>query len=122
MVAVGLRVVEPLAAVDVKVPGVMAMDVAPLVVQASVADWLAVIEVGVAVNEEMAGGWPAAPGMSVDRTLQAPDTPTTPGSCTPTSVTPELSPQPAGISPFAAGAVAVKTAIAKAATIMNLMM
>ena len=53
--AVGLTVVEPLAAVDVKVPGVMATDVAPLVVQASVEDCPAVIEPGVAVNEEKLG-------------------------------------------------------------------
>ena len=47
--------VEPLAAVDVKVPGVMAMDVAPLVVQESVEDWLDAIEAGLALNDVMAG-------------------------------------------------------------------
>ena len=47
--------VEPLAAVDVKVPGVMAMDVAPLVVQESVEDWPDAIEAGLALNDVMAG-------------------------------------------------------------------
>ena len=56
MVAVGLRVVEPLAAVDVKVPGVMAMDVAPVAFQESVEDWPEAMEAGLALNDVMAGG------------------------------------------------------------------
>ena len=55
MVAAGLTLVEPLADVDVKVPGGMAIDVAPLVFQESVEDCPAAMELGVAVNEEMAG-------------------------------------------------------------------
>jgi hypothetical protein len=53
VVAVGLTVVEPLAAVEVKVPGVMAMLVAPLVAQLSVLLVPEVMLVGLAVKELM---------------------------------------------------------------------
>ena len=53
---VGLTVVDPLAAVDVKVPGVMATDVAPLVLQESVEDWPEDMDAGEALNEAIAGG------------------------------------------------------------------
>jgi hypothetical protein len=55
VVAVGLTLVEPLADVDVKVPGVMAMLVAPVVVQLSVLLEPELILVGLAVNELMVG-------------------------------------------------------------------
>ena len=51
----GLTLVEPLADVDVKVPGVMAMLVAPVVVQLSVLLEPELILVGLAVNELMVG-------------------------------------------------------------------
>jgi len=55
VVAVGLTLVEPLADVDVNVPGVMAMLVAPVVAQVSVLlEPEAMIE-GLAVKELMAG-------------------------------------------------------------------
>ena len=55
MVAVGLTLVEPLADEEVKVPGVMAMVVAPLVDQFSVLlEPEATVE-GLAVNELMVG-------------------------------------------------------------------
>ena len=55
VVAVGLTLVEPLANVDVKVPGVMAILVAPVVAQLSVLLEPEVILVGLAVNEPMVG-------------------------------------------------------------------
>jgi hypothetical protein len=55
VVAVGLTLVEPLADVDVKVPGVMAMLVAPVVVQLSVLLEPEVILVAFAVNKLMMG-------------------------------------------------------------------
>ena len=55
MVAVGLTVVEPLAEVVVKVPGVMAMLVAPVVAQLRVLLEPEVILVEFAVNELMVG-------------------------------------------------------------------
>jgi hypothetical protein len=55
VVAAGLRVVEPFADVEVKVPGVMATVVAPLVVQLSVLLAPAVMVVGLAVKELMVG-------------------------------------------------------------------
>jgi hypothetical protein len=55
VVAVGLTVVEPLAAVEVKVPGVMAMLVAPLVAQLSVLLEPDVMLVGLAVKVLMVG-------------------------------------------------------------------
>jgi hypothetical protein len=55
VVAVGLTVVEPLAAVEVKVPGVMAMVAAPLVVQLSALLEPDVMLVGLAVKELMVG-------------------------------------------------------------------
>ena len=55
VVAVGLTVVEPLADVDVNVPGVMAMLVAPLVVQFSVLLEPEVIVVGLAAKALIVG-------------------------------------------------------------------
>jgi hypothetical protein len=55
VVAVGLTVVEPVADVEVKVPGVMARLVAPVVVQLSVLLEPAVIPVGLAVKELIVG-------------------------------------------------------------------
>ena len=55
VVAVGLTFVEPLADVDVKVPGVMAILVAPVVAQLSVLLDPEVIPVGFAVNELITG-------------------------------------------------------------------
>ena len=55
VVAVGLTFVEPLANVDVNVPGVMAIVVAPVVAQLSVLLEPEVMLVGLAVNELMVG-------------------------------------------------------------------
>jgi hypothetical protein len=55
VVAVGLTLVEPLANVDVNVPGAMAILVAPVVAQLSVLLEPEVILVGLAVNELMVG-------------------------------------------------------------------
>jgi flagellar biosynthesis protein FliR len=55
VVAVGLTFVEPVANVDVKVPGVMAMLVAPVVDQLSVLLEPEVTVVGLAVKELMVG-------------------------------------------------------------------
>jgi hypothetical protein len=55
VVTVGLTLVEPLADVDVKVPGVMAILVAPVVAQLSVLLDPEVILVGFAVKELMTG-------------------------------------------------------------------
>jgi hypothetical protein len=55
VVAVGLTLVEPLADVDVNVPGVMAILVAAVVVQLSVLLAPEVILVGRAVKELMVG-------------------------------------------------------------------
>ena len=55
VVAVGLTLVEPDAEVDVKVPGVMAMLVAPEVVQLSVLLEPEVILVGFAAKELITG-------------------------------------------------------------------
>ncbi|MGA9670566.1 MAG: hypothetical protein WBQ94_15245, partial [Terracidiphilus sp.] len=55
VVAVGLTVVEPLADVDVNVPGVMAMLVAPVVTQLSVLLEPELMLVGLAVNELIVG-------------------------------------------------------------------
>jgi hypothetical protein len=55
VVAVGLTLVEPLADVDVNVPGVMAMLVAPLVTQLSVLLEPEVMLVGSAVKELIVG-------------------------------------------------------------------
>jgi hypothetical protein len=54
-VAVGLTLVEPLAAVVVNVPGVMAMLVAPVVAQLNVLLEPEVMRVGLAVKELIAG-------------------------------------------------------------------
>jgi hypothetical protein len=55
VVAVGLTLVEPLAVVEVKVPGVMAILVAPLVTQLRVLLEPDVMLVGLAVKELMVG-------------------------------------------------------------------
>ena len=55
MVAVGLTLVEPLANVDEKVPGVMAIALAPVVDQLSVLAAPEVILAGLAVKETMIG-------------------------------------------------------------------
>jgi hypothetical protein len=55
VVAVGLTLVEPLANVDVNVPGVMAIVVAPVADQLSVLLEFEPIFVGFAVNELMVG-------------------------------------------------------------------
>jgi hypothetical protein len=55
VVTVGLTLVEPVADVDVKVPGVMAILVAPVVAQLSVLLEPEVILVGLAVKELMVG-------------------------------------------------------------------
>jgi len=55
VVAVGLTLVEPLADVDVNVPGVMATLVAPVVAQLSVLLEPEVILVGLAVKELIVG-------------------------------------------------------------------
>jgi hypothetical protein len=55
VVAVGFTLVEPLADVDVNVPGVMAMLDAPLVAQLSVLLEPEVMLAGLAVNEAMVG-------------------------------------------------------------------
>lgn len=53
--AVGLTVVEPMAVVEVKVPGVMAMDVAPVVDQLRVVLAPEVMLVGLALKQQMSG-------------------------------------------------------------------
>ncbi len=55
VVAVGLTLVEPLANVDVNVPGAIAILVAPVVAQLSVLLEPEVILVGLAVNELIVG-------------------------------------------------------------------
>ena len=55
VVDVGVTVVEPLADVDVNVPGVMAMVVAPVVVQLSVLLEPALMLAGFAVKELIVG-------------------------------------------------------------------
>ena len=54
----GLTLVEPLADVDVKVPGVMAILVAPVVAQLSVLFAPEFMLVGSAVKEVIVGGEP----------------------------------------------------------------
>jgi hypothetical protein len=56
VVVAGETVVEPLADVDVKVPGVMAMPVAPVVVQVSVLLAPDLMLTGLAVNEVIGCG------------------------------------------------------------------
>ena len=74
MVAVGLTVVEPLAVVEVKVPGVIAMLVAPLVTQLRVLLEPGVMLVGLAVKELMVGllGGALTVTVAVDVTEPAP--------------------------------------------------
>ena len=68
VVAVGLTVVEPLAAAEVNVPGVMAMLVAPVTVQLSVLLEPEVMLVGFAVKELMVGllAWTVTVTVAVD--------------------------------------------------------
>ena len=74
VVAVGLTLVEPLAAVEVKVPGVIAMLVAPLVTQLRVLLEPGVMLVGLAVKELMVGllGGALTVTVAVDVTEPAP--------------------------------------------------
>lgn len=65
MVAVGLTLVEPVADVDVKVPGVMAMLVAPVTIQLSVLLAPELMLVGSAVKEAMVGTEPFEVGETV---------------------------------------------------------
>ena len=58
---VGLTLVEPLADVEVKVPGVMAMLVAPVVLQLSVLAEPELMLAGLAVKELMVGFAPVVP-------------------------------------------------------------
>jgi hypothetical protein len=58
VVDVGLTLVDPLANVEVKVPGVMAIVVAPLVAQLSMALVPEFMVAGLAPNDEMAGTEP----------------------------------------------------------------
>ena len=62
VVAVGLTLVEPLAAVEVKVPGVMAMLVAPVTDQLRVLLEPELIAAAMAVNEVIVGTEPGAEG------------------------------------------------------------
>jgi hypothetical protein len=55
VVTVGLKLVDPVAEVEVKLPGVMAILVAPVVVQASVLLKPEAIFVGLAVKESIVG-------------------------------------------------------------------
>ena len=71
VVAVGLTLVEPLADVDVNVPGVMAILVAPLVTQLSVLLEPEVIVVGLAVKALMIG-LPAAFTVTVCKAVTEP--------------------------------------------------
>ena len=68
VVAVGFTVVEPLAAAEVNVPGVMAMLVAPVTVQLSVLLEPEVMLVGFAVKELMVGllAWAVMVTVAVD--------------------------------------------------------
>ncbi len=66
VVAVGLTLVEPVADVDVKVPGVMAMLVAPEVIQLRVLLLPEVRLAGSAVKEVMAGTEPVGAGAVVE--------------------------------------------------------
>ena len=68
MVAVGLTVVEPLAAADVNVPGVMAILVAPVTVQLNVLLAPELMQVGLAVKELMVGllAWAVTVTVAVD--------------------------------------------------------
>jgi hypothetical protein len=62
VVVVGLTFVEPLAAVEVNVPGVMAMLVAPDAVQSSELLVPELMLIGVAVNDEIVGTAPVPAG------------------------------------------------------------
>jgi hypothetical protein len=69
VVTVGLTLAEPLADVDVNVPGVMAMLVAPLVAQLSVLVEPELMLSGLAVNEVMVGTEPF-PGDGIDGVVE----------------------------------------------------
>ena len=64
VVAVGLTLVVPLADVDVKVPGAMAILVAPVVAQFSVLLAPELMLVGDAVKEEIVGAVPIGAAIS----------------------------------------------------------
>jgi hypothetical protein len=68
VVAVGLTVVEPLAAAEVNVPGVMAILVAPVTVQLNVLLAPELMLVGFAVKELMVGllAWAVTVTVAVD--------------------------------------------------------
>jgi hypothetical protein len=63
VVAVGLTLIEPLGKVDVNVPGVMAILVAPVVAQLSVLLEPEVMLVGLAVKELIVGLLGGLPGV-----------------------------------------------------------
>jgi hypothetical protein len=75
VVEVGLTLVEPLAELDVKLPGAMAIVVAPLVDQLSVLPAPELMLVGLAVNEAIEGFAVLFPDAPVDAPLQ-PENPT----------------------------------------------
>jgi hypothetical protein len=75
VVAVGLRLVDPLADVDVKAPGVIATLVAPLAAQLSVLLVPEVMLAGFAVNEVIVGTEPFPVGEFVELTDPQPDSP-----------------------------------------------
>ena len=66
VVAVGLTLVEPVSDVDVKVPGVMAMLVAPVTIQLKVLALPEVMLVGSAAKEAMVGAEPFTVGELVE--------------------------------------------------------
>jgi hypothetical protein len=66
VVAVGLTLVEPVSDVDVKVPGVMAMLVAPVTIQLKVLALPEVMLVGSAAKEAMVGAEPFTVGEVVE--------------------------------------------------------
>ena len=66
VVAVGLTLVVPVADVDVKVPGVMAILAAPVTIQLSVLLVPEVMLVGFAVKEAMVGAEPFTVGGVVE--------------------------------------------------------
>ena len=72
VVVVGLTLVEPLAAVEVNVPGVMAMLVAPVVIQLNVLLEPCVIVPGLAVKEVMTGLLTAAFTVTVTAAVTEP--------------------------------------------------
>ena len=76
VVAVGLTLVEPLADVDVNVPGAMAILVAPIVAQLSVLLAPEFMAVGAAVKEVIVGAEPGPEDWLDESGLVQPDCPT----------------------------------------------